>query len=408
MTKILVVSYHYPPFEGSCSDKNIRIVKKLLNSGFEVVVLTKHAITDDEKMDKFTVIRTESNGVFHKNIDKIPTSISSNSNGFNYKRLISDNLIPDSAIDWFPEAKKTFKKNKDNFTDVDLILSISSPYSAHLVSSYIAKKLNKPYIMVYGDPWLYEPKRKRGFFRYRLEKLMEQKLVQKASKVLLITEWNKKKYQELYNLPENKVVTYHIGFDPLDRISWDSSINSREGEQRTLKIIYGGSLDEVHRDPRPFLEAMKNIENIHLSIYNSDNSKIAEFIKKYDLEDKVTLSPLVSSSKFNELLNHNDTLLLFGNRTPFQVPGKVFNYIATGKTIIYVKNNSYDNDGTKEVLEKYSNYLLIDNTVESIVSNIRQFQKNKQRESNISQFSYNETMQPIADAINDVLGIEHE
>ncbi|CAR42303.1 hypothetical protein [Streptococcus uberis] len=406
MSKILVVSYHYPPFEGSCSDKNHRIVKKLLSSGFEVLVLTKNALKEIEKIDSnLTIIRTENNGIFHKSLNTIPTSNSNKEKQFNYKKFISENLVPDSIIDWLPEAKKTFRSNIELFSKIDLILSISSPYSAHFVSSYISKKIKKPFIMAYGDPWIYEPKRKRGFFRYNLEKNMESKLVHSASKILLITEWNKEKYQELYNLPEHKISTYHIGFDPLDNLNnyFNNKVN-----QSSLNIIYGGSLDEVHRNPEPFLAAMKEVEGVHLSIYNSDNPKLSNLIESYGISDKVTLSPLVPSTEFNELLNQNDALLLFGNKTPFQVPGKVFNYIATEKIIIYVKNNNFENDGTEKVLEEYGNYILVENNVTSIINKLSQFKNVETQNSNISKFSYEQTMQPVVDAINEVIGNNNE
>ena len=53
---ILVVAYHYPPEEGSCSEKNTRIVKLLKDSGYTVKVLTKAYINEKNSVD---VIRTE-------------------------------------------------------------------------------------------------------------------------------------------------------------------------------------------------------------------------------------------------------------------------------------------------------------------------------------------------------------
>ncbi|VTS27255.1 Uncharacterised protein [Streptococcus pseudoporcinus] len=407
MSKILVVSYHYPPYEGSCSDKNKKIVKKLLNSGFEVIVLTKNAISEiDQFSDNLTIIRTAKNGILHKSMDFLPKINPERNKRSKYSKLISDSLIPDSTIDWLCEAKKCFKLNYELFSNVDLILSISSPYSAHLVSSYISKKIDRPFIMVYGDPWIYEPKRKRGFLRYRLEKTMENKLVQEAAKILLITDWNKEKYQEIYNLPDNKVYTYHIGFNPEYIRTTSKSVKSEMNHK--LNIIYGGSLDEVHRNPEPFLTAMKQLEHIHLSIYNSDNPKIASMIENYGLSDKVSLFPIIASSEFNELLNQSDALLLFGNKTPFQVPGKLFNYIATEKTIIYVKNNNFDNDGTEEILEEYGNYILVDNSVSSIVAKLSQYKQISNGVSQINKFSYEKTMQPIIDAIGEVIGKTNE
>ncbi|MFI3887646.1 glycosyltransferase [Streptococcus parauberis] len=408
MTKVLVVSYHYPPFEGSCSDKNQRIVKKLLSEGFEVLVLTKNALQDiDHRENNLTILRTKKNGLLHKSMNTVPNVSASSSKTTNYKKVVSDMMIPDSTIDWYPEAKNTFKANLDLFKNIDIVFSISSPYSAHLISAYIAKKIKRPYILSYGDPWIYEPKRKRGPIRYSIEKSIEKNLVKNASKVLVITDWNKEKYKELYDISDEKIATYHIGFDPTDQNN--NILSSSQKNDNILNIVYGGSLDEVHRNPEPFLKAMKNIEGVNLSIYNSDNSKIKDLVEEYGIKDKVSIYPLVSSAEFNEILHQNDALLLFGNKTPFQVPGKVFNYIATEKTIIYVKNNQFDNDGTEKVLKDYDNYILTENNADSIISNINHFKNNNQnKELNISSFSYLQTMQPIVDCINDVLKENNE
>lgn len=66
--KVLVVAYHYPPEEGSCSEKNIRIVKKLVDCGYKVVVLTKgyRGLLDDINSDSIKVIRTKKMEYFIK------------------------------------------------------------------------------------------------------------------------------------------------------------------------------------------------------------------------------------------------------------------------------------------------------------------------------------------------------
>ena len=65
MKTILVVSYHFPPEEGSCSDKNLRIVKLLLDSGYKVVVLTKPGKEIKFNHKCLEVIRTKTAGIFH-------------------------------------------------------------------------------------------------------------------------------------------------------------------------------------------------------------------------------------------------------------------------------------------------------------------------------------------------------
>lgn len=253
--------------------------------------------------------------------------------------------------------------------------------------------------MSYGDPWLYEPKRKKSIIRYNIEKRIENFLISKASKILLITKWNKDKYMSLYKIPDDKIYCYHIGFDRNDIL--DIKKTSKNG---IYKIIYGGSLDPVHRDPEPLISSMPQINGIIVDIYCSDNPRVAQLIEKYGCESKVSINNIISSTKFNELLYQYDALLLFGNKTPFQVPGKVFNYISTGKTIIYLKNNDSQDDGTQEVLLKYGNTIIINNNCQDIMNGLRCITDNSYSDLKVclEDFEFHKTMYPTINAIEDV------
>lgn len=404
MKTILVVSYHFPPEEGSCSEKNTRIVQLLLDQGYKVVVLTKPGFTEPIENPNLKVIRTKKLGIFHKTENQgncVQThSIVHELDNNKIKSILSSIIIPDGTIDWFYEVKKFYRKNKIEFENIDLILSISSPYSAHLVSRYLAKKIKVPYIMSYGDPWIYEPKRKRGKFRYAIEHSLERDLIKNSSGVLVITNWNKLKYQQLYKIPETKISTFHIGYNKSD------IIESTNKKDEKFRIIYGGSLDPVHRDPKPFVEALHEIERVKVTIYNNDSNELPQLIHDNEVSKKISHVPLISSSDFLKEMYKNDALLLFGNRTPFQVPGKVFTYIATGKTIIYLKNNDFVDDGTEEVLKKYGNAIILKNEKQDIIKGMNTFLKEtlqSPRYMNREIFEFHNTMKPIVEMIKEIL-----
>ena len=405
MKTVLIVLYHYTPEEGSCSEKNDRIVKLLIDNGYKVVILTKgyEGLPKVTVNENVTVIRTEKNGIFHKkqSVHCFKSNYLDTKNDFKIKtkNIISKLMIPDSIIDWVFEIKKFYKKNSSLFNNIDIILSVSSPYSAHLASEYLSEALRIPFVMCYGDPWIYEPKRKRGYLRLAYEKKMEGRLLSKASHILLITEWNKRKYCEIYGISATKISTYNIGFDETECLTIPNKIVSEN-----LNIIYGGSLDSVHRDPKPFIEAMSKINGVKAYIYNSDNVNVSALIEKYDVSDKVILKPLISSKEFYKELYKMDALLLFGNKTPFQVPGKVFTYISTQKGIIYIKNNEYKDDGTEYILNKYGGSITVRNNVNEIVGCLEKMKKNKIQnvKNNAKEFEFHETMYSIVEALEKV------
>ena len=404
MKTILIVAYHYPPENGSCSEKNVRIVKKFVEAGYRVRVITRNATEKDSLNERLSIYHTKS-GRFHKDIPKIEDCTCSRAqegHGIKsqMKAFLSAAAIPDATIDWIPEVKRYISNHSDVLKGVDLIYSISSPYSVHLLSRDISRITHIPYIMCYGDPWIYEPKRRRGIIRYRIEKMMEKALIDEAAGVSLITEWNRREYMRLYDIPEKKINTYLIGYEENNNYA-----NSEERICPEFSLLYGGSLDLVHRNVEPFMKAMKKINGVYIEIRNNDFPQLKDLIMKYNLKGRVVAKPLIPSDEFVKLQYKFDALILFGNKTPFQIPGKVFTYISTGKTIIYIKNNTFSDDGTEDVLRKYGNAIIVNNEENAIAESINQFiHGSRMIEScNSMQFKYDITMEPLVEMVDRVI-----
>ena len=406
MKTILVVAYHYPPENGSCSEKNVRIVKKILEAGFNVRVITGNFQTHIENDKNLIVFHTKS-GRFHKDI----TACNNDATGVNaaksaeikqkVKQILSGAAIPDATMDWIPEVRKFIRSHPEVIEGIDLVYSISSPYTAHILSREISRMAKVPYIMCYGDPWLYEPKRKRGPLRYQIEKKLEGDLIREAAGVSLITDWNRKEYMRLYSIPEDKINTYLIGYED-DNVEFIPSAPRKDG---VFTMLYGGSLDPVHRNAEPFIRAMTKLTGTYTEIRNNDFPAIKDLVEKNGVSDKVIVKPLIPSSEFEKLQYSFDALILFGNKTPFQIPGKVFTYISTGKTIIYIKNNTFEDDGTEMVLRQYGNTIIVQNDEDSIVQSLRKYISEGEgtKEFNSAQFSYRNTMEPLITMINRIL-----
>ena len=147
------------------------------------------------------------------------------------------------------------------------------------------------------------------------------------------------------------------------------------------------------------MRAMKKVNNVHVEIRNNDYPRLADMVKELNLDDKVDVKPLVSSSEFEALQYRFDALILFGNKTPYQIPGKVFTYISTGKTVVYIKNNDFEDDGTEQVLKKYGNVIIVKNDKNEIEKSINEFMSKNQfeKEYNSEQFMYQRTMEPLVE-----------
>ena len=97
---------------------------------------------------------------------------------------------------------------------------------------------------------------------------------------------------------------------------------------------------------------------------------------------------------FKEMMS-SDIILFFGNSNDIQLPGKIFNSVATGKCILYLKSNNIENDTIEQILSSYKRGITIPNetaqikdSLRYIIDNITELRKISLTESeDISQFS---------------------
>lgn len=410
LARLLLLAYHFPPEDSSCTEKNTRLLKALVEAGHDVTVVTKNKGYSNVVMHgdrAINVLRT-TNGILHNEKHNtlgfseigIPKTTGLRNRlvslAKSLKRRASLSIIPDAAIDWIGIAEREVIESNVLY-DTDLIISTSSPYSSHILAYRLSKKTGVKYMLTYGDPWVYEPKRKRGLLRYTIERCVERRVVQNAAYVFVITTYNKKKYEELYDIDDSKIGTFNIGSE----LVTDKDLKCGCAHSR-IALLYGGSLDPVHRNPEPMFEAISSLDNVTVDIYNEDYPNLYEMVSNYGVSDVVTIHKLVPSNQFAELMKQYDYLVLFGNKTPFQVPGKVFSYIASGKHILYIKNNDDPDDGTEEILLQYGNCTVVQNKASSIIEGIELLTKDPCRIASvdrINEFCYLNTMRSIVDAV---------
>ncbi len=398
MKKVLMISYHFPPEEGSCSDKNQKMLSALLDAGMEVEVLTVGVEAAGETFLGAPVLRV-GGGVFHKRKNTgCASGGTGTGSGSKLKRFVQKNCVPDPVIDWYPKVTRWAKQA--DMERYGAILSISSPYSVHLISRKLSKTYGIPYLCAYGDPWVYEPSRKRGAARYRMEYQMEKKVVRDARKVLLITEYNRQRYQQLYGLEPEKVDTYQIGFA--------DTAEEKKSTGGPMRWIYGGSLNPVHRNAEPFLRAVSGMTDMRVDIYNADFPELPQKIRQFGGERTVTVRPLLPAKDFRRELYASDVLLLFGNRTTFQIPGKLYEFIETGTHILYIKNNEASYDASEAVLRQYGNVTVTQNDPETIrqaVASIRDRYRmgTLNAQCHREAFAYHKTMASVVKAVRETL-----
>ena len=130
-----------------------------------------------------------------------------------------------------------------------------------------------------------------------------------------------------------------------------------------LKLFFCGALHSF-RNPEFIFRLLLHEELQHIEVHIAGNGDLSS-IEKYRaiLGDRLIYHGLVEPEKCYEAMFDADILLHLGNKTNTQIPGKLFEYMATGKPIIHLYY--IDDDGCLPYLKKYPLQLSIrENTSE--------------------------------------------
>ncbi|GAA0890993.1 glycosyltransferase family 4 protein [Fulvivirga kasyanovii] len=245
-------------------------------------------------------------------------------------------FIPDPRCFWIkPSVKRlsTILASKG----IDTIITTGPPHSIHLIGLKLKQKLNVKWIADFRDPWttwvLYESFYLTGVVR-RIHRKMEKEVLTHADSVLAASWHYAKELSELGGGRDVEVITN--GFDD-DEFNASAEINPKE-----FVIRHVGVVDEL-RDPTPFLNVVKSLiveedYNINVEFVGNVNQALRSYIASdMILNERVLLKPYVSHDQVFEIYRSSAALLLvpFKNM-PGNIPGKLFEYLASGRPILAI------------------------------------------------------------------------
>jgi hypothetical protein len=224
--------------------------------------------------------------------------------------------------------------------DIDKIITTGPPHSVHLIGLGLKKKNPAlKWMADFRDPWtewdLLDTLKLSNAARAK-HKHLEHEVLTKADEVITIAPYH---VQRLEVLSKRKVTLLTNGFDDDD---FRSVIHTRTSK---FTIRHIGIVDEL-RDPIPFMEVVevccKNspdfFKNISIEFVGNVNSAFKEYVKANGTLNSIT--KFVSQMPHNELLKtygQTDLQLLILAHTviaPGNLPGKFFEYLASGNAIL--------------------------------------------------------------------------
>lgn len=272
------------------------------------------------------------------------------------KRFMSPDLLDRrlpflfGSIRWLLAWRKLGAKPK-------FVLS-SSPLSInHLIGLFAAKLFDAIWIVDYRDLWTLDPFR-RGIFPFSLmERLLELGVTSQADLILTVSNGQKSAIQKM--LPRANIEVIRNGVDERTLSELNALPNiTRSGP---LRILYLGTVIPGKRDVEQLFAAIRILKtsgalpDIRLSFYGTTHDDVCRIIMRHDVSDIVESHPQISSKQ--ALLKYADAdALLFLDwiepRVPGVLTGKLFEYLASGITILSITENP--DSEANELIKKYN------------------------------------------------------
>jgi glycosyltransferase involved in cell wall biosynthesis len=361
--KVLIITYYWPPSGGSGVQRWLKFVKYLPQFGWEPYVFTPQnpafAIQDHSLLRNVP----EEAEVIHFPIWEPYETFFSLSRWFGKRKggkpvdfvsrkdpslikkitiwLRGNLIVPDPRIFWVrPSVKFLHDFLSDNH--IDKVITTGPPHSIHLIGYFLKKKNHRlVWLADFRDPWsqwgLLDSLRVSGPVR-NVHRRLEQKVLTRADIVTTITPFYVRQFEKL---GKRKVDLLTNGYD--------------EDDFRELKIVrnekflirHVGIVNEKC-DPRPFMTALATLitgsdefaADVRVEFIGEVHSDFRAFVTKNDvLEPVTTFTPTMPHKELLSIYGSSSLLLLVleGYRdAEGYMPGKLFEYLATGLPILGV------------------------------------------------------------------------
>lgn len=361
--KVLIITYYFPPAGGPGVQRWLKFVKYLPDFGIQPIVYIPknptYPIIDQnlvsEISDKAIILKRrilEPYGIASifskKNTKKISSGIiplkKKQSTIEKMLLWIRGNLfIPDARILWVkPSVRYLEKYIKKN--EIDTIITSGPPHSMHLIGLELKDKLDIKWIADFRDPWTtigYHKNLKLSNYSENKHLELEEEVLNAADTIIVTSENTKKEFRSITGKPIEIITN---GYD-------EEYITVKELDKKFSLAHIGSFLSE--RNPKILWESLSELvkhnpefaSHFELKLIGTVSEEILETIHTYNLDDYLNLVGYVSHK---EAIIHQKTsqVLLLIEINTFQtisiIPGKLFEYMVSGRPIIAIGPRSSD------------------------------------------------------------------
>lgn len=349
MNAVLMISFHYPPFQGSSGVlRTWNFSRYLPDHDWLPLVLTAAPRA-------YGPIEERPGGL------QVPPNLRLwRATAFDTARHLAVRgrylrwmALPDRWISWYPaavlRALQIVRKHRPR-----LIWSTYPIATAHLVALTVQRLTGLPWVADFRDSMTEEGYPANPTER-RLYRGIERRTLERANAVVFTTEGTRRMYEARYqNVPRERLHVIPNGYAEESFVRAEAlAVATRiDRDESQLTLVHSGVLYPSERDPRPFLAALAMlkaegvIRGSQLRIVlraTAHDALIQSLIDSAGVSDIVSLAGSVAyEPALAEMLTADALLLFQAANCNHQIPAKLYEYLRAGRPILALTDERGD------------------------------------------------------------------
>jgi glycosyltransferase involved in cell wall biosynthesis len=380
--RVLVVAYCFPPYAAIGTMRTLRVVRQLDARGWDVTVLTSDprtfrpsTIVDEALLSSVPAQAHIVRAASFRPMEQLQRAINlvmvrpeqatvrvsdpgvagvtrqarrspARAALVRTKDLMDAALgIPDQESGWLLPAIARGALHHLRSERPDVIYSSAPPWTGQLVAAALKQALRRPWVADFRDPWARAPWRADRYpFALRAAARLERFVVNRADRVVFVAAGNRDEFVRHYGASAaSRFALVQNGCDPAE---FDALRSLGPVAHDPFVLLHAGSL-YAGRTPVPLLNALAaaiadrriQADRFRLRFLGSNAIQGTDLIaacRALGLERVVEFLPRVPREQSLQAMMSASGLLLLQPGHTVSVPGKVYEYLATGRPIFAI------------------------------------------------------------------------
>lgn len=344
MKRVLMVTPCFPPVGGMASLRMSRFARHLPSFGWEPVVVTRRPdqltwlVQDPSLLEGLPPLRVVDTGFWDLGLKG--RSFRGGGNGRlarRWKQLVRL-LPPDPWVGWAPFALRAWGRMVAG-DGVSALLTTSPPHSTQLIGLVLKRRTGLPWVVDLRDEWTHHPERRLRFrWQRAFDKWLERRILRAADAIIVTSPlYRDLLASELGDREGCKAIVITNGYDGEDFREQAVSEGSR------FTLAYVGSLwgertaifDEFRAAVEELLASgvlaeqgfrFRFIGHTRGSFEKSQSTVFAQVAEE--------TGHLPHAQAVRQMRVADALLFIATPRSKLQIPGKTFEYLATGRPVL--------------------------------------------------------------------------